>query len=76
MGAVVWILLSRINPKLDEIANGLYKRMLALEAANDRNALATSLRIIAAPHIIPEIKERAAEIIESVRHAESERSKP
>lgn len=76
MGVVVWMLLVRINPKLDEIASGLYKRMLALEAAHDRNATATSLRIIATPNIIPAIKDCASEVIEAAKLAESERSKP
>lgn len=73
MGAVVYMLLVRINPKLDEIATGIYKRMLALEATHDRNATATSLRLIATPHILPEIKERASDIIEQAKLAEEAR---
>lgn len=71
MGTVVWMLLTRITPKLDD----LYKRMLALEAAHDRSATATSLRLIASNQVLPEIKERAAEIIEAAKQAEQERRK-
>lgn len=81
MGVVVWMLLVRINPRIEAIASDLSKRMLALEAAHDRNATASSLRIISTIHIIPEIKEKASEIIEDAKlagakRAESERSKP
>lgn len=73
LGVVVWILLKEINPKLHEIAKGLYERMRALECAHDRNAEATALRLIATPHILPEIKERASQLIEQVKAAEEER---
>lgn len=73
LGVVTWMLLTQINPKLDALGRGLFERMRAMEAAADRNAEATALRLIASPHISAEIKERASQIIEATKAAKEER---
>lgn len=75
LGVVTYMLLTQINPKLDALGKGLYERMRAMEAAADRNAEATALRLIASPHISEEIKERASYIIEATKLAKDEREK-
>ncbi len=73
LGGVLWYLLTKILPGQERLADKVLAGMRALEAAADRNAMSNALRLQSTPHILPEIKERAAEIIEAAKSAETER---
>jgi len=51
------------------------RRLLGLEEAIDRLVRLDLLRLIASPHVSPEVKDAASDLLEEVKTAESRRDK-